>query len=93
MGKKNDYDDEEMTVELELDDGPVVNCAVITILTVADKDYIVLLPIDENGENEDVVVGQKFGHWDYLWIFAGFDLWIVIVDISLISASGGVLFG
>lgn len=53
MGKKNDYDDEEMTVELELDDGSVVNCAVITILTVSDKDYIVLLPIDENGENED----------------------------------------
>ncbi len=53
MGKKNDYDDEEMTVELELDDGSVVNCAVITILTVANKDYIVLLPIDENGENEN----------------------------------------
>ena len=53
MEKKNDYDDEEMTVELELDDGTVVNCAVITILTVADKDYIVLLPLDENGENED----------------------------------------
>ncbi len=53
MGKKNDYEDEEMTVELELDDGSVVNCAVITILTVEEKDYIVLLPIDENGENED----------------------------------------
>lgn len=53
MGKKNDYEDEEMTVELELDDGSVVSCAVITILTVKEKDYIVLLPIDENGENED----------------------------------------
>lgn len=53
MGKKNDYDDEEMTVELELDDGSVVNCAVITILTVSAKDYIVLLPLNENGENED----------------------------------------
>ena len=53
MRKKNDYDDEEMTVELELDDGSVVNCAVITILTVNAKDYIVLLPLDENGENED----------------------------------------
>ena len=53
MGKKNDYEGEEMTVELELDDGSVVNCAVITILTVESKDYIVLLPIDENGENED----------------------------------------
>ncbi len=53
MVKKNDYEDEEMTVELELDDGSVVNCAVITILTVKEKDYIVLLPIDENGENQD----------------------------------------
>lgn len=53
MGKKNDYEDEEMTVELELDDGSAVNCAVITILTVKEKDYIVLLPIDENGENQD----------------------------------------
>ena len=53
MGKKNDYEDEEMTVELDLDDGSVVNCAVITILTVKEKDYIVLLPIDENGENQD----------------------------------------
>ena len=43
----------EMTVELELDDGQVVNCAIITILTVGNKDYIVLLPLDENGENED----------------------------------------
>ncbi len=53
MGQKDDYDDEEMTVELELDDGSIVNCAVITILTVSEKDYIVLLPLNENGENED----------------------------------------
>lgn len=53
MGKKYDEDDEEMTVELELDDGSVVNCAVITILPVDGKDYIALLPLDENGDNED----------------------------------------
>lgn len=53
MGKKNDYEDEEMTVELELDDGTDVNCAVITILTVNSRDYIVLLPLNEAGENED----------------------------------------
>ena len=53
MGKKNDYDDEEMTVELELDDGTVVNCAISTILTVEGKDYIALLPLNEAGENED----------------------------------------
>ncbi len=45
--------EEEMTVELELEDGKVVNCAVITILEVDEKDYIVLLPLDDNGENVD----------------------------------------
>lgn len=45
--------EEEMSVELELEDGTVVNCAVITILDVAEKSYIVLLPLNENGQNED----------------------------------------
>lgn len=57
MGKNdsqdNGYDAEEMTVELELDDGSVVNCAIVTILTVSGQDYIVLLPLNETGENED----------------------------------------
>jgi len=53
MGKKNDYEDEEMTVELELENGEKVNCAIITILEVEGKDYIALLPLNEEGENED----------------------------------------
>ena len=53
MEKKEKYDDEEMTVELELEDGQIVNCAIITILAVEEKDYIVLLPLNENGENEE----------------------------------------
>lgn len=53
MAKNRNYEDEEMTVELELEDDTIVNCAVITILEVESKDYIVLLPLDENGENED----------------------------------------
>ena len=57
MGKadneENGYDTEEMTVELELDDGTTVNCAIVTILTVNKQDYIVLLPLDENDENTD----------------------------------------
>jgi len=53
MAKNKDYEDEEMTVELELEDGTNVNCAVITIITVEKKDYIALLPLDENGENSD----------------------------------------
>lgn len=53
MANNKDYEDEEMTVELELDDGSVVNCAVITIITVEGKDYIALLPLNEKGDNED----------------------------------------
>lgn len=55
MADENKFEEiqgEEMTVTLELEDGDV-DCAVVTILTVADKDYIALMPLDENGENED----------------------------------------
>lgn len=44
---------EEMTVALDLDDGSRVVCAIVTILECQKKDYIVLLPLDENGENSD----------------------------------------
>ena len=47
------YDTEEMTVDLDLEDGTTVTCAVVTILTVAKQDYIALLPLDENGDNAD----------------------------------------
>lgn len=53
MTKYESFEDEEMTVELELDNGELVKCAVVNILTVAGKDYIALLPLDENGENQD----------------------------------------
>ncbi len=46
-------EDEEMTVELDLDDGSHVTCAIVTILECQGKDYIVLLPLDENGKNSD----------------------------------------
>ena len=52
MGK-NENLDEEMTVELSLEDGTNVVCAIITILDVDGQDYIVLLPLDENGNNDD----------------------------------------
>ncbi|MBQ7955300.1 MAG: DUF1292 domain-containing protein [Lachnospiraceae bacterium] len=52
MADKN-YAEEEMTVELELEDGEKVTCAIITILTVNQKDYIALMPLDENGQNDD----------------------------------------
>ena len=52
MKKNDDFSAEEMTVELELDDG-VCTCAVITIFECNGKDYIALLPLDEDGQNED----------------------------------------
>ncbi|MDE6604334.1 MAG: DUF1292 domain-containing protein [Lachnospiraceae bacterium] len=51
--RQEELDKEEMTVDLELDDGSQVTCAVVTILTVSGRDYIALLPLDETGENAD----------------------------------------
>ena len=53
MAKQNDYEAEEMTLTLDFEDGTTVECAVITILTVEGRDYIVVLPLDENGQNSD----------------------------------------
>ena len=46
-------DDTDMTVELELTDGKKVTCAIVTILTVNGKDYIVLLPLDDEGSSSE----------------------------------------
>lgn len=56
MGKTDENtnpEDEEMTVTLDLEDGTTVHCAVVTILTVDKRDYIVLLPLNGDGQNED----------------------------------------
>lgn len=42
-----------ITVTLNLDDGSVVECAIIGIFEAAGKEYIALLPLDENGQNSD----------------------------------------
>lgn len=52
MAKYNEVD-EEMTVDLTLEDGTDVTCAIVTIMEVEGKDYIALLPLDENKENQD----------------------------------------
>lgn len=55
MGKleTGEESDEEMTVELDLEDGTHVVCSIVTILECRGKDYIALLALDENGENHD----------------------------------------
>lgn len=49
---------EEMTVELELEDG-IVTCSVVTIFSIGEKDYIALLPL---GDNKDTAEGD-------VWIY------------------------
>lgn len=60
---KNDYqfNSEEMTVTIHLESGSV-DCTIIVILSVEDNDYIVLLPIDEDGDSEEGEV------WFYRYI-------------------------
>lgn len=55
MGNNDqNVNDEDMFVTLSLDDGSEVECIVLTIFDVKDQDYIVLLPLDEDGnENEE----------------------------------------
>ncbi len=53
MSRQDNFAEEEMTVSLELEDGTNVECAVVTIFEVQGQEYIALLPLDENGENED----------------------------------------
>ncbi len=53
--------DEEMTVSLELEEGTVV-CSIVTIFEMNGKDYIALMPLDEEGnaKGEEVwIYGYK----------------------------------
>ena len=52
MSNTNNIPEEVMTVTLTLDDDSVVECEVITIYEADGKDYIALLPLNENGESE-----------------------------------------
>lgn len=52
---QNRVDDEsDMQVTLSLDDGSEVECAILTIFELEEQNYIALLPLDEDGnENEE----------------------------------------
>ena len=60
MGKKEEFDDDEMYVQLDLEDGPV-DCSIVAIFECNGKDYIALLPLNDDGENEDGEV-WIYGH-------------------------------
>ena len=49
----SDCNTDQATVTLTLDNGEVLECAILTIYPAGDNQYIALLPLDENGQNED----------------------------------------
>lgn len=48
-----DNEDDDVVVTLNLDDGSEVTCEILTIFDLNNQDYIVLLPLDENGEENE----------------------------------------
>ncbi len=54
MGKNNNENeiDDDVMVTINLD-GEDLDCEILTIFDVNDQDYIVLMPVDENGEPLD----------------------------------------
>ena len=75
MAEKNQFnnlDDDDMFVTLDLDDGSSVECQILTIFEAEGRDYIALLPLDENGdeielkddEDEDTGFGGRMNFGD-----------------------------
>lgn len=62
--KKNitpdETDQEEMTVTLTLDDGKELECVVLTIFPAGDKEYIALLPMEEDDSEEGEVYLYRY---------------------------------
>ena len=54
--------DDAMFVTLDLDDGTQVECEILTIFDVNKQDYIALLPLtdDENEESDEVFIYRYF---------------------------------
>ena len=52
--------EEEMTVTLTLDDGRELECVVLTISPAGDKEYIALLPMDDEDSEEGEVYLYRY---------------------------------
>ena len=54
MGNPNELDDaDDIRVTLNMDDGSDVECRILTIFEVDGQDYIALLPLDEDGNDNE----------------------------------------
>src|SRR5699024_12051161 len=52
-GEKSMNENESITVTLTLDNDEELECAVLGIFEAGGREYIALLPLDENGDDED----------------------------------------
>ena len=52
------YEGVNTSITLTMEDDTEVECAILTIFPVDAKEYIALLPLDENGQNHDGEVYQ-----------------------------------
>ena len=50
--KNQNLEDDEMFVTLDLDDGTQVECEILTIFEVNKQDYIALLPLSEDSDED-----------------------------------------
>ena len=57
---ENEAEQEEMTVTLSLDDGQELECVVLTIFEAAGRDYIALLPMDDEEAEEGEVYLYRY---------------------------------
>ncbi len=56
MGQSGQEEEERDTVTLTLDDNTELECLILTTLEVEDKQYIALLPLDDETEDEEGTV-------------------------------------
>ena len=49
-------ENESLTVTLTLENNEELECAVLNIFEAEEKEYIALLPLDENGDNTDGLI-------------------------------------
>ena len=52
-GETHMNENESLTVTLTLENDEELECAVLTIFETDGREYIALLPLDENGDNDD----------------------------------------
>ena len=49
-------ENEAITVTLTLENDEELECAVLSIFEAEEREYIALLPLDENGDNDDFFI-------------------------------------